>query len=369
MIKQKLKRLTIIVTSVIIFAVAPVPALVSAESISELQQKKDQLQREIDANNSQVKALAVQQDSLAKAIQQLNIDIDNANKEIQKTEYSIAVLKDKLTKTQAELDRQTNLLRDTLRELYKQSGASTVELLLSSDNFNDFVTGQEYLERLKSGIQASTEKVVSLKKQLEEQKAEQDKLLAQQEVQRDRLATDKQKQQDLLTYAQGQEALYRQYVSDLVEKQRAVNRQLAAALQARNVRYGSATRGGYPDVWNNAPMDSLIDDWGMFNRECVSYTAWRSWSTGHVMPYWGGIGNANQWPGNARAAGYRVDNSPEVGSVAISMAGYYGHAMFVESVNGDGTITVSQYNFDWNGTYSEMTVYPGSLLFIHFPLR
>ena len=33
------------------------------------------------------------------------------------------------------------------------------------------------------------------------------------------------------------------------------------------------------------------------------------------------------------------------------MAGQYGHVMYVESVNGDGTITVSDYNRGLDGLY------------------
>jgi surface antigen len=104
----------------------------------------------------------------------------------------------------------------------------------------------------------------------------------------------------------------------------------------------------------------------MYNRECVSYTAFKVWQSGRYMPYWGGRGNANRWPTNARNAGIPVDGEPRVGDVAISLSGYYGHAMYVERVNGDGTIKVSQYNYGIRGEYSEMTISKSGLYFIHF---
>ena len=104
----------------------------------------------------------------------------------------------------------------------------------------------------------------------------------------------------------------------------------------------------------------------MYNRECVSYTAFRVAASGRYMPYWGGHGNANQWPDSARAAGIPVDGNPQVGDVAISMAGPYGHAMYVEAVGG-GKVRVSQYNYGSPaGTYSEMTISAAGLYFIHF---
>jgi len=34
----------------------------------------------------------------------------------------------------------------------------------------------------------------------------------------------------------------------------------------------------YPAKWKDVPQDSMFDDWGMYNRECVSFVAWRLYS-------------------------------------------------------------------------------------------
>ena len=129
---------------------------------------------------------------------------------------------------------------------------------------------------------------------------------------------------------------------------------------------GDPGHGGYPAVWNNSAQDSLIDNWGMYNRECVSYTAWKVYQTFGYMPYWGGSGNANQWPGDARAAGIATGSTPRVHSVAIWNVGAFGHAMWVEGVSGN-TIYVSQYNYDYQGHYSEMSINASGLTYIYFP--
>ena len=46
--------------------------------------------------------------------------------------------------------------------------------------------------------------------------------------------------------------------------------------------------------------------------------------------------------------------------------GYYGHVMYVESVNGDGTITVSDYNFAWDGLYRHYTRSASGLTYVYF---
>ena len=66
-------------------------------------------------------------------------------------------------------------------------------------------------------------------------------------------------------------------------------------------------------------------------------------------------------------AGIAVDTNPRPGDVAVSNSGYYGHVMYVESVNPNGTINISQYNWSLNGTYSEAYNLPkAGLVFIHF---
>lgn len=121
--------------------------------------------------------------------------------------------------------------------------------------------------------------------------------------------------------------------------------------------------GGYPALLCSSDKDSLVDPWGMYNRECVSYAAYRV-SQRRTMPNWGGHGSAFQWPANAKAANIPVDDQPKVGDVAILTAGF-GHAMYVEAVNGS-FITISQYNYDNTGEYSQMVVPASGLVFIHF---
>lgn len=57
-------------------------------------------------------------------------------------------------------------------------------------------------------------------------------------------------------------------------------------------------------------------------------------------------GNANNWDNAAQAAGYTVDNNPEKGAILQTDAGGYGHVAYVESVDSDGSVTVSEMNYN-----------------------
>lgn len=88
-----------------------------------------------------------------------------------------------------------------------------------------------------------------------------------------------------------------------------------------------------------------------------------------VGSFWG---NATTWDDYARAAGYRVDGSPSVGAIAVWDAGaggsgYAGHVAVVESVNSDGSITISEMNYLWNfNRVTSRTISPGSVShFVH----
>lgn len=347
-----------------------------AATLEELRAQNNALQAQINDNNARAKELASQADTLQNQLAELNLRISNLQAQIQLTKGKIAELQANLDKAQAELDRQKALLKASVQALYKKGGASTVELLVGSDSFSQFINDQTYLERLKSGIQDSAEKVIALKQQIQAQQAEQQKLLSQQTAQQESLQATQAQQQSLLDQTKGQEAAYKDMVTNLRAQQAQVLSDIAAKLAASGtvLLTGDGSNGGYPTAWNNAPQDSILDSWGMYNRECVSYTAFRVAASGRNMPYWGGVGNANQWPANARAAGIAVDRSPQVGDVAITYNGYYGHAMYVEAVNGR-TVTISQYNWPVNGQwgrYSEMTLSAdnsslGPMTFIHFP--
>lgn len=56
-------------------------------------------------------------------------------------------------------------------------------------------------------------------------------------------------------------------------------------------------------------------------------------------------GNAGYWYDNARAQGYAVGPTPKVGAIMVTWESYLGHVAYVESVNADGSWTVSEMNY------------------------
>ena len=74
-------------------------------------------------------------------------------------------------------------------------------------------------------------------------------------------------------------------------------------------------------------------------------TQW-AWSKRRDIP--STLGNANTWAARAAAAGYVVNRTPSAGAIFQTSSGWYGHVGYVEAVNGDGSITVTEMNYNYS---------------------
>jgi peptidoglycan DL-endopeptidase CwlO len=336
--------------------------------------KADQFDAQIQQLEEQNAANQVQSDSLAataasyqQAIDALNSQISSLQQNIVNTQSQIDSLQAQIEQAQKELDHQKQVLGENIKTMYLEGDISTLEVLASSKDLSDFVNKQEYRNSVANKVKDSVDKINNLKVQLTKQQRQQQDLLADLQNQQAQLQAQQNQQAQLLAYTESQKATYDQQISSnnaqimsLRAQQAALNRKLGGVPVA-----GDPGHGGYPAVWNNAAQDSMLDSWGMYNRECVSYTAWKVYQTFGYMPYWGGNGNANQWPGDAQRAGIPIGSTPKAHSVAIWNVGAFGHAMWVEAVSGN-TIYVSQYNYDYQGHYSEMSISASGLTYIYF---
>lgn len=77
------------------------------------------------------------------------------------------------------------------------------------------------------------------------------------------------------------------------------------------------------------------------------------------------LGNAAEWPANAAAAGYGVSSTPRAGTAIVFQRGVggadpvYGHVGFVERVNADGSLFISEMNVQGVNVISTRTIPAG----------
>lgn len=124
---------------------------------------------------------------------------------------------------------------------------------------------------------------------------------------------------------------------------------------------------GYPwpaapdcDESTVAPDGCVNDGLGFFQGQCTSWVAHRlgqrnalAFSNWYAGVHWG---NAADWASVAKSIDIKPNKVPAVGSV-----GWYarGHVSYVEEVNSDGSIVISEMNTDGHNGFHLSTVTPG----------
>ena len=90
---------------------------------------------------------------------------------------------------------------------------------------------------------------------------------------------------------------------------------------------------------------------------CTWYAANRRAQAGNPIP--SNLGNASTWKALAQRAGFAVGNTPQAGAIIWTPPrDYYGHVGYVDSVNGDGSVNVSEMNTAGWGVVSRKTLTP-----------
>ena len=248
-----------------------------------------------------------------------------------------------------------------------RNDSEPIRILAGSSSISDLAEKAAREEVVKQQISISAAAVRDTKERLEADKAEVEELLAQQQSAKEALVAKRSEQQSLVEKYKNDAEAYNEIAKAAQEAQRAAEK---AEQEAHPERYGGSMYTGvntYP--WQEdcpAKQDWYGTVWdgyyiGGYVCECVSYTGWKAYEAYGLVLAWG---NASSWDDRARAAGYVVDHTPEAGSIGQNDGGIYGHVFWVESVNADGSINVTEYNNSY-ATY----LYSGNSHFGDFGAR
>ena len=316
------------------------------------------------ANNA-----ASQADTLDGEIARLNEEIKMYEARIVANRAKADDLKKQIEENTKKLEIQKDTLADMVIEVYLEGETDELTLLASSGSLSDFAERQTRLEATRDQISLSTQMVETLKNDLEAQKKEVDRVIADQEIQQQAIQETKRREEELVAVYKANAAAY---AAESAAARKIKEAEIAEAIRKNNSTgaIGNGTNT-YPKK-NNCPQDNLrYSFYGGYVCQCVSYTGWKVFERyGIRISAWG---NANQWHNTARRLGYKVDHTPEAGSVAISTSGPYGHAMWVEAVNPNGTINLSEYNNSYSSASHKagdfgyrIGVSTSGMWFIHF---
>lgn len=342
------------------------------------------IEKQIDRYESEAGKLGKEVKSLESQLKKLTIERNSIIAELKLTQTKFDKLTAQIETAEQEILENQDALGDTLADLYILGRTTPLEMLTSSRNVGDFIDKQAYQNSIRQELVKTIAEVESLKIALENDRKEVEKVLVRQKAQENSLAAKEAEQRSLIATTRNQQTAYAQLVGQtqqrlksVSERQREYYRNSGGATSGviGDFRYSNfsgnvSCGGGYPSKWC-VGQDTVVDDWQLWNRECVSYVAWALEKRfGKYVAGFNGQGNAEEWPSSAvRFSGASIVSKPKPGdAVILPASGDFapiGHAMIVEEVNGSN-VKVSQYNFYGTGQYSTMDIGTGGVYFIRF---
>ena len=291
-------------------------------------------------------------ESLSDAVSRIGVvmDLMGANRE--------------LMQQQAEDKKQVESKEEAQQEKLAEQEAAEKELASLQTELNDTFSknkvllanlSQEELAEIakRDGLVAEKE---AFQKRLAEEKAKAEAEAARiAEASRQALAAEAQKAQAVATATSYQAPAADSQASTSTASTSSSTSTAAAPTQTSSYTY--TTGGGFPAV---DPSFRAAINGGYFGQ-CTYYVFNRMAQVGtpigHSM-----MGNAAEWPAYARSYGYSVSNSPSAGSAIVFQQGLagadptYGHVAFVEAVNADGSLYISEMNVQGLNVISYRTI-------------
>lgn len=355
MLKNKNKILTTIIAGVML--AVPFYSLgfgVEVQAISKACQNspacREAVAKEQEATKNAASA-AVTANRFQAKVNELNAEIASKEAAIAETEADMKVLKAEIAENEKKLSSQQEALAELLVNMHFENDAEPIKILAGASSISDLAEKAAREQVAKEQISTSATAVKQTKEALETAREGVQTLLDQQQAARQELVAKKTEQQGLVAKYESDAEAY----AEEAKAAQAAQREAEKAEQEAHpeLYHGSAYSGANTYPWQGdcpGRQDDYLTYWedgygwhkiGGYVCECVSYAGWKAYEAHGVSIGWG---NANNWDNAARSLGYAVDHNPAPSTIGQVDGGAYGHVFWVESVNGDGSINVTEYN-------------------------
>ena len=399
----KKRLLTVLVTGTVLSLGALAPSVNAQDFDSQIETVNSSIAN-INEKKSAVNSTI---DTLAKELSDVQTKIDATQAKKAEVQEQIETLKAEIAKLEKVIAERNSRLEEQARSVQTNGARSYLDFLLNAESLSDAVSRIGVVMDLMSANRELMQQQAEDKKQVESKEEAQQEKLAEQEAAEKELASlqtelnDTFSKNKVLLANLSQEELAEIAKRDgLVAEKEAFQKRLAeekAKAEAEAARIAEASRqalaaqasqsqttatqtsyqapapaaastaststastpaapaqtssytyttgGGFPAV---DPSFRASLNGGYFGQ-CTYYVFNRMAQVGtpigHSM-----MGNAAEWPSYARSYGYSVSNSPSAGSAIVFQQGLagadptYGHVAFVEAVNADGSLYISEMN-------------------------
>lgn len=292
-------------------------------------------------------AFAEQANTLENEVAKLNAEISALEADIAMKQEIANGLAVQIEENQNKLNLQQAALAKLLVDMHFESETDAITLLASSESLGDLAEKQSRQNNFKDQVASSAEQIKTIKDDLENQKINMDALIASAEENRNQISAKRNQQNALRVKYENDSAAFER---DAAAARETMQKEIAAEI-ARNNRGGTVGDGVNTYPWAaNCPRDdsnylSRLNNGtviGGYVCQCTSYAGWKAYEYyGVVINSWG---NAKTWGSGAVASGYKVSSTPAAHTVGYSTAGVYGHVVWIESVNSNGTVNLTEYN-------------------------
>ena len=400
---MKKRLLTVLVTGTVLSLGALAPSVNAQDFDSQIETVNSSIAN-INEKKSAVNSTI---DTLAKELSDVQTKIDTTQAKKAEVQEQIETLKAEIAKLEKVIAERNTRLEEQARSVQTNGARSYLDFLLNAESLSDAVSRIGVVMDLMSANRELMQQQAEDKKQVESKEEAQQEKLAEQEAAEKELASlqtelnDTFSKNKVLLANLSQEELAEIAKRDgLVAEKEAFQKRLAEekakaeaeaariaeasrqalaaqasqsqttatqtsyeapapaaaastassststpAAQTQTSSYTYTTGGGFPAV---DPSFRASLNGGYFGQ-CTYYVFNRMAQVGtpigHSM-----MGNAAEWPSYARSYGYSVSHSPSAGSAIVFQQGLagadptYGHVAFVEAVNADGSLYISEMN-------------------------
>ncbi len=294
-------------------------------------------------------------------VSELNMEIAIQEAKIAQTEVQIDDLSRQIAEDEQLLKDEQEALASLLIKMHFNEDAEPIKILASSTSISDLAEKKAREEVARLQISTTAAVVKERKERLENEKVDLENLLFAQQQTKSALAEVRAEQQALVNKYQDDAEAYAAQAEEAKQAKIEAERREQEA-HPELYRNGSSYTGVNTYPWQaDCPQrqdayttywEDYLNGWqkiGGYVCECVSYVGWKAYEQYGVALAWG---NAYDWDNVARSSyyanlGYYVNSTPAPNTIGQADGGRWGHVFWVEDVNADGSINVTEYNNAW----------------------
>jgi len=238
--KKIVKIVSIIIAALMILgliaSVAPVFVSASQAEINKQQQKKNEAQQKLESTKTKRAKTLHDMELLEKEAGDIQSKIDAVNIKIAETDKSLAEQQIKLDAATKKAEAQYELFKERFRVMCEQGDVSYIEMLLSAENFGDFVDKVEIVKEISQHDKDIFDKMEANRLEIE---AARDKIAALKETQEASKSDLSSQKAALVKKQQEQQAYMKELENDAASYQKIIDQADAAMESLRRSISGS----------------------------------------------------------------------------------------------------------------------------------